>query len=137
MFSSAKGGLRVVALKRVGYFCLLENKKGMVSLGLCNEGSGKPAILSTTIRSAKRRTQSWVYTQRPTPDRCECSSYSLIAGLMPQKNLPDFSLREQEYYSNSMSYEIYIFLNEKVCQISLNCFEIHFLVKNESSCSLG
>jgi hypothetical protein len=24
------------------------NKKGMVSLGLCFEGSGKPAILSTT-----------------------------------------------------------------------------------------
>ena len=43
--SSANGGLRIADLsKRVKRFSLLENKKGMVSLGSLSGGSGKPAI---------------------------------------------------------------------------------------------
>ena len=57
----------------------------MVSLGLCFEGSGKPAILSTTAHQAKSHSKSWANTQRPTPDRCERSSSSQIARLTPHK----------------------------------------------------
>ena len=57
----------------------------MVSFGLCFEGSGKPAILSTTAYQAKSLSKSWANAQRPTPDRCERSSSSQIARLTPHK----------------------------------------------------
>ena len=62
-----------------------KTKRGMVSFGLCFEGSGKPAILSTTAYQAKSHSKSWANAQRPTPDRCERSSSSQIARLTPHK----------------------------------------------------
>ena len=55
----------------------------MVSFGLYYEGSGKPATLSTTAYQARNHGKSWANAQRPTPDRCERSSSSQVAGLSP------------------------------------------------------
>ena len=65
-----------------------ENKKGMVSLGSLSGGSGKPATLSTTVSE----NSPWVYAQRPTPDRCECSSSSQVAGASPKKFYQNFQI---------------------------------------------
>ena len=76
-------------------YLFLENKKGMVSLGFCCEGSGKPAILSTTAYQAKSHSKSWANAQRPTPDRCERSSYSQVAGFRPRKIYQTFRSRNK------------------------------------------
>ena len=69
------------------------NKKGMVSSGLYIGGSGKPTTLSTTAKSAvDGSTKPRADAQRPTPDRCECSSYSWVVRSSPVKNLPDFPI---------------------------------------------
>ena len=77
----------------------LGNKKGMVSSGLYYNGSGKPATLSTTTRLvlpyAKTQYKSRANAQRPTPDRCERSSYSQVPGFRPRKIYQTFRSRNK------------------------------------------
>ena len=71
----------------------------MVSSGLYYDGSGKPATLSTTTRlvlpHAKKQYKSRANAQRPTPDRCERSSYSQVAGFRPRKIYQTFRSRNK------------------------------------------
>ena len=71
----------------------------MVSSGLYYDGSGKPATLSTTTRlflpHAKTQYKSRANAQRPTPDRCERSSYSQVAGFRPRKIYQTFRSRNK------------------------------------------
>ena len=78
-----------------------ENKKGMVSLGSLSGGSGKPAIDKHDgyIGKAKNRGQT---PNDPHPIGVSVRLIPKVAEPKPEEILPEFPMREQEYYSNSL-----------------------------------
>ncbi len=73
----------------------------MVSLGSLSGGSGKPAIDKHDgyIGKAKNRGQT---PNDPHPIGVSVRLIPRLQDVSPLKNLPDFSQKEQEYYSNSI-----------------------------------
>jgi len=84
----------------------------MVSLGSLSGGSGKPATLSTTVSE----NSPWANAQRPTPDRCERSSSSQVAGASPKKFYQNFQIGNKSttliHYVNR-NINSYVFLETK------------------------
>ena len=89
-----------VAMTRCHIFSW-KTKKVWCRSAHCLEALVNPLSISTTV-IYRQSQKPWAKAQRPTPDRCERSSYSRIAELSLKKNLPDFSIPEQEYNSNSI-----------------------------------